>query len=84
MLEAASIALDHINVPGDARVAINDSSDPGKGSPSDSAGGIRETSASRNQLVAGSKQSGAPRSMRPRMLAGVQAVKIAASVPPSE
>jgi hypothetical protein len=84
MLAAALITLDHINVSGDAKVTMNDSSDPGKGSSSDSAGGIKETSVSRNRLVAGSKQSGAPRSMRPRMLAGAQAVKIAAIVPPSE
>jgi hypothetical protein len=73
-----------MNVSGEARVARKDSSDPGKGWPSENPYGIKETRASRNRLVAGSKQSGAPSRMRPRMLAGSQALKIAASVPPSE
>jgi len=40
-------------VSGDARVAMNDSSDPGKASPSGSASGIKETRASRNRLRSG-------------------------------
>src|SRR6516225_9696192 len=80
----ASLILAHMNVLGDARVVMNDSSEPGKGSPSDSDCGTKETRASLNWLDAGSKQSGAPRRMRPRMHSGAKALQNAASVPPRE
>jgi hypothetical protein len=80
----ASLILAHMNVLGDASVVMNASSEPGKESPWDSGCGTKETRASLNWLDAGSKQSGAPRRMRPRMLSGAEALKIAASVPPRE
>src|SRR5262245_39410248 len=84
MLKAASISLDQMKVPGEAKALSWDRSEPGTTSVSDSGDGAIETMASRKRFVPGMKQRGAPRSTRPRTLCGSRAPYMAANVPPSE